>query len=306
MFRNCEERFRRLCPFSITNKKFKKKNRHYFNFDLETSSDVKSVVCFSPSKHKIFEDASNDQSGCEIINATLNNDESTIYVSDYSTIHTKELGFTRTNQYDFKRISEVVNEVPLDTKVNVQGAVALEETRHVTVNGDEVAIREGHLIDETGNIKITLWREYTEVESGQTYDFLRLIKIRYAGEVVLQSINSTTYQVSRNQLEGYEVPARVEPNMLDDVAVVAIDISETHMCMICKAPAIPGEIQLYNCAKCRSVMLTSSLRRKSLKKFTIILNSDHCQFNCHDSVLAIAFPTRNIADMDVDQLSLMI
>ena len=79
-------------------------------------------------------------------------------------------------------------------KVNVRAAIELEETRHLT--GDEVPIRDGHLIDKTGSIKLTLWREYSEIESGKTYEFLHLMKLKYAGEVVLQSVNTTTYTVS--------------------------------------------------------------------------------------------------------------
>lgn len=73
-------------------KNSKKSNKPYFNIDLETQKDVKSVVCFSPSKHRLFETAANERTGCEIKNVSIKDDK-TVFVSDYSTLCTKELGF---------------------------------------------------------------------------------------------------------------------------------------------------------------------------------------------------------------------
>ena len=115
----------------------KKNNRQYFNADLETDSAVKTAVCFSPSKRRLFEESSVNHTGCEIRNASVN--ESTVFVSDYSTVHLKELGFSRTNQYEFLTIANIINEVSLNTKVNAAGAVELEPVRYVTVGTSAVA-----------------------------------------------------------------------------------------------------------------------------------------------------------------------
>ena len=141
--------------------------------------------------------------------------------------------------YEYNTVQEVINEIPLDSKVNVIGAVELEPVRHVTVNESEAPIREGHPIDNTGSVKLALWREYTEIEAGQTYEFLRLIKVKFNGEIVLQSTTQTTYQRSSNQLENYEIPERNELNTFENVSIVAIDSSDTRNCTICKAAAEP-------------------------------------------------------------------
>ena len=77
---------------------------------------------------------------------------------------------------------------------------------------------------------------------------------------------------------------------------------------MCKAAATPGENQLFKCDSCSSVMLRSNLRRKVLRRITIspMADVDRDQFNCHTSVLSHAFPERNIEQLDVDQLSLLI
>ena len=210
-------------------KSARKNNRPYFNLDLETENEVINVFCFSPSKRQLFVESANDHTGCEIQNATVKN-PTTIFVCDYSTIRAKELGFPRTNTYEFKTVCEVINEVPLNTQVNLHVVVDLTEIRYITVGNDEVPNRDGFIIDNTANMKLTLRREYTTIESGQTFDFLRLVKIKYAGEIVLQSINSTSYSTSQHQIENYEVPERNSSVQLDNVYILAIAVSVSYVC----------------------------------------------------------------------------
>ena len=72
------------------------------------------------------------------------------------------------------------------------------------VGQNEVPTREGNLIDETGSIKITLWREYTSINSNTTYDFRELVKIRYGSTVQLQTVHNSTYTVSDEPVEDYD------------------------------------------------------------------------------------------------------
>ena len=157
-------------------------NRDYFNVDIETQTDIRKAICFSPSKRKLFEEAALNRSGCEIQNAHDNADK-TLFVSDYSTVKTADLGFPRTNSYKYLTVSEVINEVQVDQKVNVRGLVVLNDTKYVTVAGkNDVPIREGHIIDETASMKITVWREYINIPNNVTYNFLDLLKVRYGAE----------------------------------------------------------------------------------------------------------------------------
>ena len=95
--------------------------KQYFN--IETENDVKSVVCFSHLKWYLFQTASDKRTGCEIKNSTVKDDQATLFVSEDSTMHRKELGFHRTNEHEFRTISKVLNEVPVDTQVNVLAAL---------------------------------------------------------------------------------------------------------------------------------------------------------------------------------------
>ena len=137
-------------------KSARKSKKQYFTLDLETDSNIKNIVCFSPSNRRLFSDAINQRTGWEIRNVKLKSGESTAFVSDYSTVHQKELGFPCTNIYKYKSVADIINEVPLNSQENVHAVVHVKDVKHVTVNNEEVPIREAYLCDHCGNIRLTL------------------------------------------------------------------------------------------------------------------------------------------------------
>ena len=194
--------------------------------------------------------------GC---NVKLKSGEKTAFVSNYSTVHQKKLGFPRTNIYKYKSVADIINEVPLNSQVNAHGVVNVKDVKHVTVNNQKVPIREAYLCDHSGNIILTLWRQYTDIENSKTYQFLRLLKIKYGGDIVLQSTAGTAFILSDEQIEHLEVPEQNQPVVLKNAGVVAFDITESHVCGICKAAAIPGDSQLFKCDNCTNVMFRSNI-----------------------------------------------
>ena len=286
-------------------KRSKKKNQEYFNLDIETQTDVKNVVCFSPSKRALFAEAAETRTGCEIKNAKRN-PGNTYFISDYSTVKSLELGFPCTNQYRIHSIVEVINEVALESKVNVSGVLVLNDTRHIMVNGQEVPIREGFVIDDTGSIKITLWREYTQLQNNVTYDFLQLIKKKHGSDVILQSIHSTTYNVSGTQIEDYQVPEISEPLVIVDTTLVGVESKTANYCPICKAVVhLPEEKQIFRCEKCSNQILLANVVKNLLRKVTIQADA-LVTLNLPETVLEEAFAPRNLRSMDDSQISLLL
>ena len=88
-----------------------------------------------------------------------------------------------------------------------------------------------------------------------------MVKIKYAGDIILQSITNTAVHVSdpADQLNDIDIPPHDEPTSLEDVVVIAVDNAETNMCSICKAAAVPGEEKKFKCKSCASIMLKTSL-----------------------------------------------
>ena len=174
--------------------KTSRKNKPYFNMDIETENkQLQPIVCFSPSKRKLFVDAVANNTGCSITNARVSKDKDTVFVTDYTKVKSTSLGFSPCFEVTYHSIHEAVNEIPLDSKVNVRGVLVLGEPQTVKVFGADVPIRNGHICDSSGNIKICLWREYAELENNRTYAFSGLVKGNYNNSVQLQTSSSTTF-----------------------------------------------------------------------------------------------------------------
>ena len=103
-------------------------------------------------------------------------------------------------------VSKVLNEMPLDSKVNMREVAILDETRIITTsNNEDIFIHMGHFLDETDNITLTLWREYCPLLKNRVSDDLQnVVKMKYSGEIRLQTC--TTYMVSEEQIEEYNMP----------------------------------------------------------------------------------------------------
>ena len=135
------------------------------------------MLCFSLAKRRLFNELSAERHGCVINSRKAGKDA--ICINDYSTVEEKELGFFQDPGVEYMSINDVINQVALDSKVNVRGVVILDQTRTVRAHGEDVSIREGYLVDETSRNKLTLWREYRNLlDNRSTYD-LKNVVINY-------------------------------------------------------------------------------------------------------------------------------
>ena len=180
------------------------KCKPYFNLDLQMEDKTEPAVCFSPSKKLLMDDLMVNRKGCMLSNVFRSPDNKSIFMNDYSKMVPFELGFDQTMEQNFLSIKKVITEIPINSKVNVSAVAFLKESRAVVVSDEDVPIREGFLADESGFIKLTLWRNYAELTSDLTYDFKNLLKITYGGEDRLQSIHATTYSLAGEQLDGVQ------------------------------------------------------------------------------------------------------
>ena len=138
--------------------------------NIQSSEKVSPVVCFSPTKRKLFEEAQNNNSGVSLTHVNRGEDE-TIFVSESSTVKLEKLGFKPDFELPLHSIAEVINEVAVKTKINVCGHVLLDDITSVVVKGTDIPIRRGHICDKTGSIKLTLWREYVNIKHDTSYTF---------------------------------------------------------------------------------------------------------------------------------------
>ena len=283
-----------------------KSGKPYFRAEVQGAEKVENVVCFSPSKRRLFNELSFEGKGCIINNVKSAKD--CIYVNDYSTVQEKELGFVQNPSVDYLNISQVLNEVPLDNKVHVRGVAVLEEARTVMSNGEEIHIREGFLVDENQKIPLTLWREYCAlIDSRTTYNFKNLVKMKYASEIRLQTSHNTSYEISAEQIENYaEIPIILDIDM-DAVQFVSIECGGYH-CIECKKPVAEDtkEDLVIKCTNCNKVMLIKSLKRKKIHAVFVGEGAERLKLYVHEELLQLCFPDKLIGEMEEKQLAILL
>ena len=273
----------------------KTSGKPYFMMEIQTAEKLNRALSFSPSKRRLFNELCADRRGCVINNVKSGKD--TLYVNEYSTVVEKKLGFNHYPKVKYMTIGEVINQVPTDAKVNVRGVVLLQEVRSVRVRSEDVNIREGHLVDESSRIKLALWREYCELlENRAVYDLKNLVKMKYSGEIRLQSLHNTTYALSEVQIEEYDPLPVLEDKVLFNATVAAVEAAARN-CTECNKPISDGNDKelLVKCGNCCKVMMRTSLKRK--KMHYIIINSgeneyDKRKLSCHHEQLQTCFPEK--------------
>ena len=275
--------------------------------EIQTAQKIDDALCFSPSERRLFNELCADHRGCVIDNVKEGKD--IMFINDYSTVVEKELGFSQNPSVEYLSIDQVINSVSVDSKVNVRGVVVLDHVRTVRVQGEDVDIREGYLVDETSRIKLTLWREYCNLfENRSTYNLKNVSKMKYSGEIRLQTLHNTTYLLSDVQIEDYDEILVVEEQVLSNATISSVESSPLH-CSECNKPLIPEnkEDQLVNCLNCSKVMLHSSLKRK--KVHFIIVGGEGLEkrkLSLHDEQLQLCFPEKDLNEMDEQQINLLL
>ena len=195
-------------------KSSKKTGKPYSNLHLETADQkIVRAVCFSSVKRKLLDRAEQNQLGLHISNSTIGQD-GTLKINDNSFIREENLGFKPTYRLPIHTIAEVINEIALDTHVNIEGVVITGDMDSVAVSGQQVKIKKGHICDTTGYVKLCLWREYTEVENGVSYIITNLRKTSFQNEVELQTTNTTSYRKLNKALINFIAPGEGSMELL--------------------------------------------------------------------------------------------
>ena len=122
--------------------KISRSSRPFFNLNLELEDkSIKRAVCFAPRKRQILLEAEQSNVGVKHTN-TGTYEDGTIKIDQKSTTIKQEvLGFVPELKIEICDVEKLINEVPLNTIVNVRGVVKLEEKSSVPVQGSEVTVR---------------------------------------------------------------------------------------------------------------------------------------------------------------------
>ena len=95
--------------------KLSKKNKPYFNLNIEENGGVRQAVCFSPTKKKLFDEANIKDAGLSITGSKISSD-GTVLINESTKVKIETLGFQPSFELPCKTVKQIINEVPLKSK----------------------------------------------------------------------------------------------------------------------------------------------------------------------------------------------
>ena len=129
-------------------------------------------------------------------------------------------------------------------------------------------------------------------------------KIKYSGEIRIQTLHNTTYSLSEVQIHDYvEIPVE-EEQVLPNVAVTMVEVVPLQ-CKECHKPLAQPKKKddlLVTCNNCSKVMLCASLKRKKVH----YINVGGRKLSLHDEQLQLCFPEKDLSLMDETQINVLL
>ena len=284
--------------------KLSKKNKPYFNLNLEENGGVRQAVCFSPTKKKLFDEANIKDAGLSITGSKISSD-GTVLINESTKVKIETLGFQPSFELPCKTVKQIINEVPLKSKTNVIGIIKLEEETTASVAGQDVAIRRGYLCDDTGSIKLTLWREYAaNLYNSGSYMFSSLVKTLFNNTVELQSTNSTSFKQVEDITNFVEPTEDSKSTQCTFVGAVFIHHVK---CLFCNI-LIPmnediekeNNTRLVTCVRCKGSAMSNCLSHNKFWNVIAIVEGTRIDMKINSSIIDKCLPS----DLELDQMKL--
>lgn len=159
---------------NVSDVKKSKNNYSYFNFKLQTESNVLHGVCFEPTLQKTMSSKEETQRAIQISNYNLkrqSNDNLDSIVVNKSTkfdnvLHCK-FDYNTINDSLVKKI-DAVKLIPDFTMVTIVGQVNItSDPEYIEVNGKRLKKLEAKIADESDSISVTFWEEQIDKVTNQ-------------------------------------------------------------------------------------------------------------------------------------------
>ncbi|CAL8369799.1 unnamed protein product [Arctogadus glacialis] len=114
-----------------------------------------------------------------------------------------DFGYKEHNDCRTLTVEQVAGLQPQDYVGKIQAKVVWLQDGSKTVNvyGKPLELKESHVADHTGKIRLSLWAEIIgQVEQGKSY-VLENLSVREEGELYLTTTKTTTIRVSEEEVE---------------------------------------------------------------------------------------------------------
>ncbi len=284
-------------------------NKKYFNFNIQTKSETRRGVCFTPEKRvnmSMFQDQKVPVK-IQQFRTAASNDVAVDQKTEISpTTLTEEQVFTP-NFVPSDRITSLdsIKNAISEQFVTVQAKVhTLGDVKKITTKLNKTLDKqEGILLDPSGQMKILLWEDQVNsIETGQTYVFknLRVKDNQYKERYLNPPKSSNNYSVTVAESYQEQLP---EAEVVPDTLVVTqgnicgvSNISKSKSCLVCGNRVILKNDKLANCTKCRmTVKLESCIHDWQLKIHVLTSESKTIRVSVFNSEIGLLF---SLCDLD--------
>ena len=186
-----------LDTFNVSPLKVSKANCSYFEFQIQNSTNQSRTVCFSPKKRKLIESIATGEDyniGCELVNVKKS-DNGDLLVTNFTSVKRVKLNFEKPSLIiSYSTVSEIMNEKPIYTMINVKGTkFNLEETEQkVCKYGKILQLRKAVFKDSTDCIPITFFdKNVSNISEAKGYQIINVCVSLFQAQRLLQTTDTT-------------------------------------------------------------------------------------------------------------------
>ena len=105
------------------------KPREYFDMTFQTEEKKVRAVCFSPDKYPRLKKMCSDGSSCEVSRLSMSQNKMDYVVEPHSVVKPATVNFAINKEYDLTSLDQIVNEIPVYSRVTVKvTVVSMKET----------------------------------------------------------------------------------------------------------------------------------------------------------------------------------
>lgn len=279
--------------------KVSKKGSEYFSFHVQQKDRVVKAVSFSPKKHKlVVESKAEIGVPCKITKFSPHaTEKDTIWINPNTQINEALETSVDFSKDDCKHAPEIpvcqtadLDDIQIHQSITIKGYIVFGDRQAEKIPSKKDLIkREGCLVDERGNVPITLWNDHIKSISSGFYEVKGVRLRQYLGKKYVSTSADTLFtKISKDpppSITSESIQVALDSLKLDEIKcddkISGADVQEFYTCINCAKKVLYQQEPMLRCGKCQVRFLV-----KNAKKITAVrLNVDNQWYTLFTSSL---------------------
>ena len=271
---------------NVTPTKVSKKGNQYFSFEVQQKERVVKAVCFSPQKHKAVVESQEERgSPCKITRFSPHvSENNTIWINPNTQINdAMETAIHFTKDECLKANAAAcqtrnLNEIQVHQSVSIRGYIVFGDRQAEQIpSKKELTKREGCLVDEFGNVPITLWNDQAISISPGYYDIEKIRIRQFMGIKYISSSPDTTFtKISDDpppSITAKSVQDAIDSLKLDELIcdgkIISANVQIYYSCLSCSKRVLYQQEKMLRCGSCQTRFLVKNASKTTAVKLAI-------------------------------------